>query len=73
MAEPNGTGPETESHSQKPDDTQNQAVGDSTTDNGLSRRPRDARVIHLMLSSMGVNAYQERVPLQIMDFAYREY
>lgn len=48
-----------------------QTTADSTTDNGTSRRPRDARVIHLILASMGVHAYHERVPLQIMDFAYR--
>lgn len=48
-----------------------QNTADSTTDNGQSRRPRDARVVHLILASMGVHAYHERVPLQIMDFAYR--
>lgn len=48
-----------------------QTTADSTTDNGQSRRPRDARVVHLILASMGVHAYHERVPLQIMDFAYR--
>ncbi|KAI5783503.1 transcription initiation factor IID, 31kD subunit-domain-containing protein, partial [Pyronema domesticum] len=36
-----------------------------------SRKPRDARLIHLVLSSMNVTAYQERVPLMLMDFAYR--
>lgn len=35
------------------------------------KRPRDARLIHLLLSSLGVTAYQERVPLQLLDFAYR--
>ncbi|KAF3934159.1 hypothetical protein ABW20_dc0103172 [Dactylellina cionopaga] len=40
-------------------------------DTGASRRPRDARTIHLMLASMGVTAYQERVPLALMDIAYR--
>lgn len=48
-----------------------QNTADSTTDNGQSRRPRDARIVHLILASMGVHAYHERVPLQIMDFAYR--
>ncbi|ODQ63323.1 transcription factor TAFII-31, partial [Nadsonia fulvescens var. elongata DSM 6958] len=33
--------------------------------------PRDVRLLHLILASMGVNAYQDRVPLQLMDFAYR--
>ncbi|KPI38948.1 Transcription initiation factor TFIID subunit 9 [Cyphellophora attinorum] len=43
----------------------------SLTDDGTSRRPRDHRLIHLLLASHGVTAYQERVPLQLMDFAYR--
>ncbi|EME44992.1 hypothetical protein DOTSEDRAFT_70891 [Dothistroma septosporum NZE10] len=43
----------------------------STQDDGLSRRPRDARLIHLILHSQGINSYQERVPLQLLDFAYR--
>lgn len=33
--------------------------------------PRDVRLLHLILASMGVTSYQERVPLQLMDFAYR--
>lgn len=43
----------------------------SFADNGLSKRPRDARLVHMILASNGVTAYQERVPLQLMDFAYR--
>jgi transcription initiation factor TFIID subunit 9B len=43
----------------------------SNSDDGLSRRPRDARLIHLILSAQGVHSYQERVPLQLLDFAYR--
>lgn len=43
----------------------------SLADNGLSRRPRDARLLHMILANLGVTAYQERVPLQLMDFAYR--
>ena len=43
----------------------------SATDDGLSRRPRDARLVHLILSSLGIHSYQERVPLQLLDFAYR--
>lgn len=45
--------------------------GLSTDDDGLSRRPRDARLLHLVLSSLGIHSYQERVPLQLLDFAYR--
>jgi transcription initiation factor TFIID subunit 9B len=40
-------------------------------DNGSAKRPRDHRLIHLLLASHGISAYQERVPLQLMDFAYR--
>lgn len=43
----------------------------SLVDNGLSKRPRDARLLHMILANLGVTAYQERVPLQLMDFAYR--
>lgn len=43
----------------------------SLDDNGTSKRPRDHRLIHLLLASHGISAYQERVPLQLMDFAYR--
>ncbi|RDL42408.1 TFIID-31kDa-domain-containing protein [Venustampulla echinocandica] len=43
----------------------------SVQDNGFGKRPRDARLIHMLLSSLGVTAYQERVPLQLLDFAYR--
>ena len=43
----------------------------STTDPGTGPRPRDARTVHLVLSQMGVPSYQERVPLQLIDFAYR--
>ncbi|KAK6496727.1 Transcription initiation factor TFIID subunit 9 [Arthrobotrys musiformis] len=44
---------------------------ESAVDTGASRRPRDARTIHLMLASLGVTSYQERVPLALMDIAYR--
>ncbi|KAF2638238.1 TFIID-31kDa-domain-containing protein [Massarina eburnea CBS 473.64] len=43
----------------------------SLQDTGTTKRPRDARLIHLILANMGVHAYTERVPLQLLDFAYR--
>ncbi|KAF3049551.1 Transcription initiation factor TFIID subunit 9 [Didymella keratinophila] len=43
----------------------------SLLDTGATKRPRDARLIHLLLANMGVHAYTERVPLQLLDFAYR--
>ncbi|KAK2768324.1 Transcription initiation factor TFIID subunit 9 [Arachnomyces sp. PD_36] len=48
-----------------------QVPSTSLQDSGKSRRPRDARLIHMLLASHGVTAYQERVPLQLLDFAYR--
>ena len=43
----------------------------SLLDSGLSKRPRDARLVHMILASLGISAYHERVPLQLLDFAYR--
>lgn len=43
----------------------------SNSDSGGTSRPRDARTIHMLLTSLGVSAYQERVPLQLLDFAFR--
>ncbi len=43
----------------------------SLQDTGNTKRPRDARLVHLILANMGVHAYTERVPLQLLDFAYR--
>lgn len=34
-------------------------------------RPRDARLVELLLTSQGVTAYEQRVPLLLLDFAYR--
>ncbi|KAL8760063.1 MAG: hypothetical protein Q9199_000297 [Rusavskia elegans] len=42
-----------------------------SADDGLGRRPRDSRLLHTVLANLGVTSYQERVPLQLMDFAYR--
>ena len=43
----------------------------SAVDDGSAKRPRDVRLIHLVLANLGVSSYQERVPLQLIDFAYR--
>ncbi|KAI1091573.1 TFIID-31kDa-domain-containing protein [Rostrohypoxylon terebratum] len=34
-------------------------------------RPRDSRTIELLLTSQGVTSYDPRVPLMLLDFAYR--
>lgn len=50
----------------------------ATTPNGgpsapstAAPRPRDARTIELLLTSQGVTSYDSRVPLVLLDFAYR--
>ena len=45
--------------------------GASLNDPALAKKPRDARLIHMILAHYGVTSYQERVPLQLMDLAYR--
>ncbi|KAL8872436.1 MAG: hypothetical protein Q9174_001933 [Haloplaca sp. 1 TL-2023] len=40
-------------------------------DDNFAKRPRDSRLLHMILANLGVTSYQERVPLQLMDFAYR--
>ena len=42
-----------------------------SADSSHSKRPRDSRLLHVILANLGVTGYQERVPLQLMDFAYR--
>ncbi|KAG4424254.1 hypothetical protein IFR04_002658 [Cadophora malorum] len=83
MAEVNGDAPQTNGHTSPPSQPaaapqpapvtiSNPSVPlTSLQDSGLSKRPRDARLIHMLLSSLGCTAYQERVPLQLLDFAYR--
>jgi len=34
-------------------------------------RPKDARLLHLILTSLNVQSYDERVPVMLLDFAYR--
>ena len=43
----------------------------NSNNNSGVKRPRDARLIHMILAAWGVSAYEERVPLQLLDFAYR--
>lgn len=74
---PNGhpSTPPTTDPANKPADSQPKADPEapltSQQDDGLSKRPRDARLIHTVLQNLGVQNYQERVPLQLLDFAYR--
>ncbi|CCF56645.1 hypothetical protein KAFR_0B03480 [Kazachstania africana CBS 2517] len=50
------------------------SVGNNVSNNGtLSQEdvPRDVRLLHLLLASQGIHQYEDQVPLQLMDFAYR--
>ncbi|KAL7272282.1 Transcription initiation factor TFIID subunit 9 [Rhizina undulata] len=78
MSEPNGfTEHDASKATAVPVTDSNPAAAGPVTDkdvadpNAGNRKPRDARIIHLILASMGVSSYQERVPLMLMDFAYR--
>ncbi|KAM0329226.1 hypothetical protein ACHAQA_004526 [Verticillium albo-atrum] len=55
--------------SQQPQQQQGQQAPVSPT--ASAPRPRDARMIELLLTSQGVTAYESRVPLLLLDFAYR--
>jgi transcription initiation factor TFIID subunit 9B len=81
MAEPNGIISDVDlqptqeasdpSSSQSQPDPRNPNLSSPSSDSGLSKRPRDARLLHMILANYGISAYAERVPLQLMDFAYR--
>ncbi|KAL8722157.1 MAG: hypothetical protein Q9225_001301 [Loekoesia sp. 1 TL-2023] len=81
MAEMDGGGPDQSTYQTAPqNESQNQGKLNSnnpafpsamSADNGFAKRPRDSHLLHMILANLGVSAYQERVPLQLMDFAYR--
>ncbi|KAF3764729.1 TFIID-31kDa-domain-containing protein [Cryphonectria parasitica EP155] len=47
-----------------------QAAG-SNTNASSAPKPRDQRTIELLLNAQGVTAFESRVPLLLLDFAYR--
>ena len=52
----------------------NPTTTDGTTTNipnDPALKPRDARLLHLLLTSLQVSAYSNKVPIQLLDFAYR--
>lgn len=49
----------------------NNAIPLRNDDDGSSKRPRDARLLHMVLANMGIKSYEPRVVLQLLDFAYR--
>ncbi|KAF4125125.1 transcription initiation factor TFIID subunit 9B [Geosmithia morbida] len=48
-----------------------QTAGPSSSSSTSGTRPRDARLVELLLVSQGVTAYEQRVPLLLLDFAYQ--
>ncbi|KAI0190831.1 transcription initiation factor IID, 31kD subunit-domain-containing protein [Astrocystis sublimbata] len=50
---------------------QTAAAPTSPTATSAEPRPRDARTIELLLTSQGVTSFDNRVPLLLLDFAYR--
>ncbi|KAH6692547.1 transcription initiation factor TFIID subunit 9 [Plectosphaerella plurivora] len=51
--------------------SQQQQGTHSPTASASAPRPRDSRMVELLLTSQGVTAYESRVPLLLLDFAYR--
>lgn len=41
------------------------------TSNPQEDVPRDVRLLHLLLASQSIHHYEDQVPLQLMDFAFR--
>ncbi|CCE78297.1 Piso0_000917 [Millerozyma farinosa CBS 7064] len=44
---------------------------DSNNQNVSNPVPRDVRLLHLIFATQGIQNYQDHVPLQLMDFAFR--
>ncbi|KAK4043720.1 transcription initiation factor IID, 31kD subunit-domain-containing protein [Parachaetomium inaequale] len=73
QSQPSTTPAQTQTQSQQPhpqnptQQTTPSAAPPSTT----APRPRDARTIELLLTAQGVTSFEQRVPLLLLDFAYR--
>ncbi|CAG7557183.1 unnamed protein product [Fusarium equiseti] len=61
----------TAASSSQPAATASQSAPPPPTPSTSAPRPRDSRLIELLLTSQGVTAYEQRVPLLLLDFAYR--
>lgn len=59
----------TQSQTQQP--SQQQHPQHPTSTSAAAPRPRDARTLELLLTAQGVTAFESRVPLLLLDFAYR--
>ena len=58
----------TQQHTQADQQQQQQAP---TSPSAAAPRPRDQRTLELLLTAQGVTAFEQRVPLLLLDFAYR--
>lgn len=56
---------------QQPQPSSSQANQPTSNPQLSTPRPRDARTIELLLTAQGVTAFEPRVPLLLLDFAYR--
>ncbi|KAI0550450.1 transcription initiation factor IID, 31kD subunit-domain-containing protein [Xylaria curta] len=66
------TVPNTQPTNTTPGPSQPLAAGPaSPTATTAETRPRDARTLELLLTSQGVTSFDSRVPLLLLDFAYR--
>ncbi|KAI1320055.1 transcription initiation factor IID, 31kD subunit-domain-containing protein [Xylariaceae sp. FL0255] len=59
------------SQSQNPNHPTSPTTGGGPSSSSQAPRPRDARTIELLLTSQGVTSFDSRVPLLLLDFAYR--
>ncbi|KAK0733538.1 transcription initiation factor IID, 31kD subunit-domain-containing protein [Lasiosphaeria miniovina] len=50
---------------------QQQQQNAPTSPSASASRPQNARVVELLLTAQGVTSYEQRVPLLLLDFAYR--
>lgn len=68
---PQDTQPQTQPADANPQPTPPTQPRAPSSPSTTAPRPRDARVLELLLTSQGVTSYESRVPLLLMDFAYR--
>ncbi|KAK2733307.1 transcription initiation factor 31kd [Colletotrichum kahawae] len=65
--QPNNQNAQQQQHHQQQQSSSSNPLGS----NASAPRPRDSRMIELLLTSQGVTSYEARVPLLLLDFAYR--
>lgn len=49
----------------------NANANDPQLNNNQDNTPRDVKLLHLLFASNSISSYEDHVPLQLMDFAYR--